>query len=515
MSRLPFDASRVRPADPGKPALREQARYGEFDTTRPLTVTQVCDLLKRVLADRTPSPLKMVGEVSNFSDRTHWYFSLKDEQNVVPCVMWSSGARKCGFVPERGQQLVATGRLDFYGPQGKLQLYVDQLEPVGQGVLELKYRQLCEELKGQGYFDEARKRPMPHFPQHIAVVTSANGAALHDVIRTARQRWAGIRLTLIDVRVQGASAAPEVAAAIGALSAAHRRLAIDAIILTRGGGSLEDLWAFNERVVADAVLRCEVPIAAAIGHETDTTIAELVADLRCSTPTQAAARLVADGRAERQRLEQAGSRVGSALRRRAEYARARLEKVSHHVFFRRPGELTAPRRQGLEHLSQRLRSAALHRVAALRETLNHARHEIGRIEPVSCLNVGRHRVEDASRRLASAIRLAAAGRRQRIDETQRVLKAIGPANVLRRGYTYTTDAQGRLIQSVHQVTAGERIVTHVTDGQIESTVGGGDIDRPRPRPRRPAAAGKQSPTPPASRRRMRSDGTGGLFEQPE
>ena len=403
MARLPFDPSRIKPQEPAKPALREQARYGEFATERPLTVTQVCELIKRVVADRTPSPLKLVGEVSNFSERGHWYFSLKDDANVLPCVMWAAAARKCGFAPERGQQVVATGRLDFYGPQGKLQMYVEQLEPVGQGTLELKYRQMCDELRKLGYFEESRKKPMPLFPAHIAVVTSANGAALHDVIRTSRQRWGGIRLTLVDVRVQGAAAAPEVARAIDALSQRHRELAIDAVIITRGGGSLEDLWAFNERIVADAIFRCHVPTIAAIGHETDTTIAELVADLRCSTPTQAAARLVADSRAERQRLAQASSRLSSSLRRRAEHARVRLEKLSHHPLFRRPGDVfIAARRQRLEHLAHRAQATMRHRLSHLRDRLNAARHAVGQIEPMGCLRLASHQLQDAEHRLAAA-----------------------------------------------------------------------------------------------------------------
>lgn len=486
MARLPFDASRIKPRDAGGPALREQARYGQFDVARPLTVTQVCELVKRVLADRTPTPLKMVGEVSNYSERGHWYFSLKDQANVLPCVMWSSAAKKCGFIPERGQQVVATGRLDFYGPQGKLQMYVDQLEPVGQGVLELKYRQMCDELRKLGYFEESRKRPMPPFPSHIAVVTSANGAALHDVIRTARQRWAGIRLTLVDVRVQGAAAAPEIAAAIDALSHRHGELGIDALIVTRGGGSLEDLWAFNERVVADAIYRCELPIAAAIGHETDTTIAELVADLRCSTPTQAAARLVPDSRAERQRISQSGSRLGSALRRRAEHARVRLEKLSHHQFFRRPADVCVPRRQRLDHLTHRLEALMRQRISNLRDELASARHAVAQIEPMGCMRLGRHRLDEAQRRLAAAGKVLADRRRQRLDELERVLKAVGPANVLRRGYSYTTDDAGKLVQSVHQLSAGDRIVTHLSDGQVESQVVGDEAPaEPPPRRRKP------------------------------
>src|SRR5690606_26173107 len=220
----------------------------------------------------------------NFSDRAHWFFSLKDERATIRCVCFASSARQVECPVRDGMQVVCTGRVDFYDAQGHVQLYVDRIEPVGQGALELRLRQLMEELRELGYFDEAAKKPLPVLPRRVAVVTSRSAAALQDVIDTARRRWAGCRLYLYDVRVQGAAAAPEIARAIDALGRQHKRLRLDAIIVSRGGGSIEDLWAFNERIVAEAIHRCPLPIVAAIGHETDTTVAELVADLRCSTP---------------------------------------------------------------------------------------------------------------------------------------------------------------------------------------------------------------------------------------
>jgi len=242
MSRLPFDPDRLPPADAGKSARRESARYGALKTDRPLTVSQTADLIKRVLADRTPSPVRVIGEISNFSERQHWYLSLRDDANVLNCVMWASAARKCDFSPRDGQEVIAAGRLDYYGPQGRLQLYIDGLEPVGQGALEQRFRELCDEFRQLGFFDEDAKQPLPPFPQRIAVVTSESGAALQDVIRTTKQRWAGCQLLLADVRVQGEGAADQIARTVRALSAQREALSIDAIILTRGGGSIEDLW---------------------------------------------------------------------------------------------------------------------------------------------------------------------------------------------------------------------------------------------------------------------------------
>lgn len=490
MARLPFNPDLLPDIDPGPPARREQAQYGSFDGGRPLTVSQVTELVKRVLADRAPSPLSIVGEVSNFSDREHWYLSLKDEQSVIACVMWASAAKKCGFVPQRGQQVVARGRLDYYGPQGKLQFYIEKIEPVGQGALELRFRQLCDELRTLGYFDEDRKRPMPVFPEHIAVVTSGGGAALQDVIKTARQRWPGVSLSLFDVRVQGEGAADEVAAAIRFIGENFERFGIQAVIVTRGGGSLEDLWAFNERVVADAIFHCRLPVVAAIGHETDTTIAELVADLRCSTPTQAAARLVPDAQAERQRLDSMTSRLSHALRRGAEWARARFESLAQRDVFRKPFEALAAWRKRLEHDGLRLNVALRTRFEAPRRRLDTLQLALARIEPGARLASLRQRLETQQKLLAASVERMHRQHVLRLDAKEMQLRSVGPQRVLARGYSYTTDASGNLVQSVHDTHRGQLIRTHLRDGSVDSRVESGPSPAPR---RKPTARVAHSP----------------------
>ena len=480
MARLPFDPDKLSGPAPARKARRERAREGEGGRkggkggrdAEPIAVCEAAAMIKRALSDHTPTPLRVVGEVSNFNERGHWYFSLKDEEAVLNCVMWRSAAAKVGFTPERGQEVVATGRLDYYGPQGKVQLYADRLEPVGQGALELRFRRLCDELREAGYFEPGRKRPIPAFPRRIAVVTSERGAALQDVIRTARQRWAGCRLTLVNVRVQGAASAPEVAGAIDALSAHHERLGVDAVLVTRGGGSLEDLWAFNERIVADAVYRSAVPVVAAIGHEVDTTIAELVADLRCSTPTQAAERLVPDARAERQRVASMGDRLAVALRRRAEAARASLRGVERHELFRRPRAVVEKHADRLGRLADRLGTAARGALESAGRRLGHAERALARLEPRGRLRYAEQQVDHAADRLDRAIRAGQARRCERLEALERQLRAVGPRNVLERGYSYTTDAEGRLIRSAREVRAGQSIETHLADGKVASRVQG-------------------------------------------
>ncbi|MFW6061148.1 MAG: exodeoxyribonuclease VII large subunit, partial [Phycisphaeraceae bacterium] len=366
MARLPFDPERTRaarqaarpgsaPPDAAAPGRGESASQQRDDQPRPLTVSQLADRIKTALADHFPQRVRVVGEVSNLRQGQHWFFSLKDEkQATIRCVCFASSARRIATPVEDGMEVVATGRLDYYPAQGQTQLYVDNLEPLGQGALELKLRQLIDQLRKEGYFDEAHKQPLPAMPTRVAVVTSRSAAALQDVINTTQRRWPGCRLMLYDVRVQGASAAPEVAAALRNLSKQGPRLGIDAIILTRGGGSIEDLWAFNEREVADALYECRLPVVAAIGHETDTTVAELVADLRCATPTQAAMKLIPERDALAQQLAHFAGRLRQDLRRQLHHARHRLNSAAGRPFFRRPRELPDRARRQIDQLEKQL-----------------------------------------------------------------------------------------------------------------------------------------------------------------
>ena len=477
MTRLPFDPDRLKPQDAGKPARREQARYGSLDDKRPLTVSQVTELIKKVLADRMPGRVRVVGEVSNFSDRGHWYLSLKDEQNVLNCVMWTSAARKAGFVPERGQQVVATGRVDLYGPQGRLQLYIDRLEPVGQGALELRFRQLCDELRKAGHFDDDRKKPLPTFPRHVAIVTSATGAAVHDVVHTAQHRWAGVRLTVVDVRVQGEEAAAEIAHALAALSTARDRLEVDAVILTRGGGSLEDLWAFNERIVADAVYHSTLPIVAAIGHETDTTIAELVADLRCSTPTQAAMRLIGDAAEERQRLDQTARGLARTLLRRLDHERTRLRAAARHPFFAQPAQRLDQQRRRLDELSSRMNMVVRHHLLQRRQQLSERQQALRRFDPRVRIEVGRQRVDGITHRLRQGTQIHIKRQTERLTALDLRLGSVGPPSVLSRGYSITTTRRGEVVRSADQVEAGAQIHTRLASGRLRSTVVDAETDQ--------------------------------------
>lgn len=401
-----------------------------------MSVSEVAVLVRAVLSQSLPANLCVIGEVSNFTDRSHWFFSLKDAEATLRCVCFASAAKRVGFAVKDGMEVLATGRIDYYDAQGSLQLYVERIDPVGAGALELKFRALCDELGKLGYFDIERKKALPAMPQKVAVVTSRSGAALQDVINTAVRRWRGCRLLLFDVHVQGEVAAGEIADAIQTLSHQGKQLGIDAVILTRGGGSTEDLWAFNDRVVADALFQCQLPVIAAIGHETDTTIAELVADMRCATPTQAAMTLIPDRESMLHQVRQLGHRLTLLTGRKMESSRQRWDAAARHPAMKRPHRMLEPVRQRLDGLVKAL-------------------------------------VSD----MAGMMRAS----RQRMEAIGRQLEAIGPRNVLQRGYSYTLGPDGSVLRAPEQVRQGDRIATELADGRLTSVVDGGSgrVDRKR------------------------------------
>ncbi|HCD34464.1 MAG TPA: exodeoxyribonuclease VII large subunit, partial [Phycisphaerales bacterium] len=283
-------------------------------------------------------------------------------------------------------------------------------------------------------------------------------AALQDVINTAHRRWAGCELLHVDVRVQGEHAAPEIARALRQLSEQGEALGIDAIILTRGGGSIEDLWAFNERIVADAVFNCRLPIVAAIGHETDTTVAELVADMRCATPTQAAMTLVPDRKALDHQVTQMAGRLRMSLQRQSQMANQRLTAISRHRIFTRPQALLEMPQQRLTHAQHRMTQALP-----------------GRLAPATT------RVSQAVARLSRVMQRRVTQADQQVKAMSRTLQAVGPKRVLERGYTYTTDSNGKLLRSVNDVTDGQSITTVLADGKVQSVVGDSGQKPPTPK----------------------------------
>lgn len=439
-------------------------------TEPPLSVTQLAAMIDHALKDRLPTGLKVLGEISRLTDRTHWYFDLKDAGAVITCVMWQSAARKAGFVPTPGQQVVLTGRVEYYQPFGKTQFIAEKLEPVGAGALDLAYRKLIEELRSLGYFAQERKRPLPMLPRKVAVITSRTGAALQDVLDTVIRRCPSLPMALADVRVQGEGAAAQVATAIRRVGRHHASWGIDVILVTRGGGSLEDLWAFNERVVADAIFQSPIPVVAAIGHETDTTIAELVADLRCATPTQAAMRIAPDAAALQRQLTSVGSRLGSILARQIRLDAERVRAASRHAFFATPDGFIQEPSQRLRVAGQLLRHAAIERLQQDTRRLDLAAQRLNRHRPEAAYARRESDLAHAAHRLRAATTATLHNRMLSVEAVARSLDLVGPNNVLKRGYTVTQRSDGSVVRSTDDVRPGDVLRTRLADGSFASVV---------------------------------------------
>jgi exodeoxyribonuclease VII large subunit len=465
MGRLPFD--------PSKMAAGAAARAGAGGAPAgetPLTVVQLAERIDVALRGATPVAVRVVGEVSNFTDRTHWYFDLKDASAVVSCVMFASAARRCRFALASGMQVIARGRVEYYAKGGRVSFIVDALEPVGAGPLEVALRKLLEEVRSLGWLDPDRKRTLPMMPRRVAVVTSRTGAAFHDVRDTLARRCPGVEVLLVDVRVQGEGAPAEIVRALREVGRRAEELRVDVIILTRGGGSVEDLWAFNDKEVARAVVECPVPVVAAIGHETDTTIAELVADERGATPTQAAMRVAPDRGALLRQVESTQRRLIGAAARTVERSWVRVDETVggagrgiaarvagwRGVLLRLEGRL-AGARPGEVVTRMRERHAVLARdlSRAVRERLSRAS------------------VAGVEARLHAAQRTVLTDAALRSDAIERQLHGVGPLRVLERGYSITRREDGGVVRSAGEVRAGERVRTRVADGEFGSVVEGG------------------------------------------
>jgi len=484
-----------------------------------LTVSQVTTLVRQAIESALPSTLHVVGEISNFKRHSsgHLYLTLKDRSCELSCVMWRSSAGKLKFNPADGMEVVATGAIEVFERAGRYQLYIRKLEPLGVGELELAFRQLCEKLDKEGLFAEERKRPLPMCPQRIVLVTSPTGAAVLDMLRTIERRYPCVHVLLYPVAVQGAGAAEQIASAIRNVNANDSALGgVDLMIVGRGGGSLEDLWSFNEEVVARAIHSSRIPIISAVGHEVDVTIADLVADVRAATPTAAAEQAVPVLEEVLATLTSQESRLWRALGARAELARTRLGAVQQRRTFREPAAIVQHRGQVVDELFDRTYRRLSDLIRTLRRGLDRLEPVIQQIAPHRLLlsrTVSLHGLEErlrwaASKRLTDAERAVSGcgqqldraspasvvGRRAdhlrgltdmvthemrhqiafRVESVRRLeerLAAMGHQSVLDRGFSITRIKRGRkVVRSADQVKDRQRLVTQVSDGEFESEV---------------------------------------------
>ncbi len=436
------------------------------------SVTQLTILIKTTLANNLPGRFTVTGQISDLKLHSsgHCYFSLKDEGSVIQCIMWCSSFKKIKFKPETGMAILATGNIDVYEPQGKYQFYVDRMEPSGVGALQLAFEQMVERLKEQGLFDEAHKKPLPKFPQRIGILTSDSGAALEDIKKSIFDRWP-CALCLYPIPVQGQGAAQKIAFAIGDVNRRNDKLKLDILIVGRGGGSLEDLWAFNEEAVARAIYDSKIPVISAVGHEVDITIADLVADARASTPTKAGVAAVPEKREVLKKLLVVERRLRGDINSRLDLAQSRLETICASAAFKNPILQVRNRQQQLDEIGGNLEDLIKNIVADGKEKIQRIYEQIIRIEPHRLLGRKTIEINDFKSRANSAISALLARAGLSLAAMENRLTALNPRAVLERGYSITTIKEtGTVLKNAGQVQMGDTIVTELAENLIESKV---------------------------------------------
>jgi exodeoxyribonuclease VII large subunit len=425
----------------------------------------------RVLLERGFGSLWLEAEISNFARPSsgHWYFSLKDAGAQVRCCMFRQRNMLLGFAPRDGQKILVRARIGLYEPRGEYQLVIDHMEDAGLGALKRQFDELAAKLAAEGLFAPERKRPLPALPKRIGVITSPSGAAIHDILHVLARRFAAIPVLLYPVAVQGAAAAAEI---VAALNLAGRRAECDVLILARGGGSLEDLWAFNDEALARAIAACPIPVVSGIGHEIDFTIADFAADVRAATPSAAAEIVAPDAEEWAASLRRLGQRLQRALRQRIDAHRERLRWLIGRAELVSPAARLAQQGQRLDELEQRASRALRQILADRRSALRLSVSRLWQLSPAARLQ------GTAARHAALFARLRAAGlkqlnrARERLAPLVRTLNAVSPLATLDRGYAIVSLEGGGILRDAKDATAGTIIEARLSQGRIRAKVEG-------------------------------------------
>ena len=490
-----------------------QLSFNLQPTRQILTVSELTARIRDLLA-RNFTDIFVQGEISNCREAQsgHIYFTLKDDRAQVRCVFFKQQQRGIKFRPEDGLQVTVRGTVSVYEQRGEYQIYVEKIEPIGLGALQLAFEQLKKRLEAEGLFDPARKKPLPLLPSRIGLITSPRGAAVRDVVRILRRRFHNVHLTLYPVRVQGEGAAEEI---VKALKFFNARKIVDVLILARGGGSLEDLWAFNEEMVARAVAESEIPVISGIGHETDFTIADFVADVRASTPSAAAELVVQTRREFDKHIADLRDALAEQMRYRILVLSRRIHELAARPGFRRPLDLLRQQRQRADEMTSRLALGLRARLDESRKRLNIAQVRVARFDLQARIAAFRKRVTELDSKLAldlrarldqarkrftlahlrivsfdfrakiAAFRLRLEKRaadlglraerllrakRERLARLALQLEERSPLKVLERGYAIATDANGAVLRDSAQVQIGDSVSLQLHRGKLSTEV---------------------------------------------
>ncbi|MEN7972302.1 MAG: exodeoxyribonuclease VII large subunit [Verrucomicrobiota bacterium] len=408
------------------------------------------------------------GELSRVTIHSsgHWYFTLKDEAAAVSCAMFRNDNGRVGFKPKDGLKVQMLARPSLYEANGRYQLIASEMEEAGKGSLQAQFEKLKAKLAAEGMFDESRKKPLPILPRKIGVVTSPTGAAIRDIINVLTRRFPNIEILLIPAKVQGAGAEQGIAKAINYL---NTRGDIDVMIVGRGGGSIEDLWAFNEEIVAQAIAESEVPVISAVGHEIDFTIADFVADVRAPTPSAAAELAVrekADLEGEMALYER---RLRQGLKTMAQDFRLRLNRAAHSYVFREPSVLVNRYRQSVDLLRTRLPELLRYGAADRRQRLERAETKMTHLLQSGIQQAHQH-IDELGMAMQNRMERKTERDRQKLQQLESQLRMLNPLSVLGRGYSLTRKPDGTVIRSAAAVEEGDTIITQLADGKVVSNV---------------------------------------------
>ena len=453
------------------------------------TIWSVSDLNQqaRNCLESAFSGVQVEGEISDLIQHRsgHWYFTLKDDEGQLRAAMFSFKNKAVRFTPENGQHVILTGKLSLYAPRGSYQFITERMAPAGAGQLQQAFEALKRELAEQGLFDPEHKKPLPSFPKQVAIITSPQGAAIRDIQTTFERRFSGIQLIVIPVAVQGDGAAQAIANAIDTANRWSKdnqadatltspalitpnTVKPDAIIVGRGGGSIEDLWAFNEAVVAQAIYRSKLPIISAVGHETDTTIADFVADIRAATPTAAAELLSPDRQGLMHRVKHLSTRLNSYISYQINHAQLRLQSIAKRV--KHPSYQLAQHAQRLDQLDNDMQRALNYRLERNREYIQQLQQRLFLAAPGKLLEQRQKQTRLLQDRMIRSIRSQLHDRQQHWRRIVETLNVVSPLATLNRGYAIVEDNSGNIVRSHQAVAVGDTINTRLGDGSIDCTV---------------------------------------------
>ena len=445
-----------------------QLQFNLQPTRRALTVSELTARIRDLLA-KNFTGLSVEAEISNCREAQsgHLYFTLKDEKAQIRCVWFKQDRRGLKFRVEDGLKVTLRGSISVYEQRGEYQIYVETMEPLGVGALQLAFEQLKKRLDAEGLFDASHKKPLPLLPSRIGLITSPKGAAVRDVVRILRRRFHNVHLTVFPVRVQGEGSAEEI---VRALRFFNQRKLVDVLILARGGGSIEDLWSFNEEIVARAIYDSEIPVISGVGHETDFTIADFVADVRASTPSAAAELVVQTRREFDKHIAELRQALSDQIRYRILVLSRRVHELGASRGFRRPLDLLRQRRQRADEMTSRLALGLRARLEQSRKRYTAAHLRIFRFDFRARISALRIRLERHAAELGKKMERLSRIKRERLEKLLVQLEERSPLKVLERGYSIVTDSNDLVLRDASSVSLGDSISIQLHKGKLTTEV---------------------------------------------